>query len=1050
MKSLKAILLFGAAGLLVALGAALAFRAFREIEEPAEDRKRAFILIDRADDFLSALKDAETGERGYALTGDEAFLEPYLAVRDRVGRQLNELRRLTSHPEAHRHLDAVAPLMDAKMAELAHVIALRRSGDMAGVLEVVGGGEGKRLMDSIRSEMRGFLSIEEALLTRHDEEFQAKLRRLFSAIVAASVAALLFALAFAFLIRRDTHHRLKSLVHLETRHLLEKEVDANRRLHDSNLALQISEEKLAVTLYSIGDGVIATDAEGRVTLLNPLAERLTGWTQAEATGLPVDDIFQIVNQESRRPLPVPVKDALTHGTVQGLANHAVLVARDGSERSVADSCAPIRDRDGLVVGAVLVFRDVTEEYAAEQALRDSTARIQAILNTAQDGIVTVRAGDGIIEDANPAAERMFGYAAGGLAGLSLGLLIPGTDVSEPARPEGPGRDVSGRRKDGGEIPLEMAISEMRMGGQRYITGILRDVTARRQAKEALLEAGALLRQKNAELESASQMKSEFLASMSHELRTPLNAIIGFSEVLRDGLMGELTEQQQRFVGDIFSSGTHLLSLINDILDLSKVEAGKMALDLESFDVPALLANGLSIVGESAATRHVQLRLETTGELGSIFADARKVKQIVYNLLSNAVKFAKEGGQVTLRAGPVQRADVGRPTGPKPRRSFPLADSAFAEFLEISVADDGIGIPRDGLERLFLPFSQIDSGLARRFEGTGLGLAMVKLLAELHGGTVTVESVEGQGACFTVWLPLRRRAIRKELAPRHGAEASAGSLVALVVEADPRSAALIRVQLEAEGFSVLHAASAEAALVLVNQQPLSLITLDVLLPDGDGWEFLGRLKRMPDARRIPVLIISILADRNKGFALGAAAVMQKPISRQELYESLVDIGLFPLPPSGTLKVLVVDDDPKAVELAAVRLKGLASTILKAYGGRDAIDTALRELPDLIVLDLMMPEVSGFDVVEALKGNSETTKIPIVVVTAKQITADDRAQLNGYVTTIMEKNDFDRFHFADEVRRAMSLRPAPVEDQLPAAAAAAEPVPVAREMLVPGAS
>ena len=233
-----------------------------------------------------------------------------------------------------------------------------------------------------------------------------------------------------------------------------------------------------------------------------------------------------------------------------------------------------------------------------------------------------------------------------------------------------------------------------------------------------------------------------------------------------------------------------------------------------------------------------------------------------------MKFTSEGGQVTLRAGRVPRADVGRLSGVWTGRSFPLADSEFAEFLEISVTDTGIGISPDGLEHLFKPFSQIDSGLARKFEGTGLGLAMVKLLAELHGGAVAVESAVGEGSCFTVWLPLRaaeeatcRRRPRRRPCVR--AAALPGARTALVVEDDFKSAELIRLQLEAEGFKVLHAASAEAALVLAVQQPLSLITLDIMLPNMDGWEFLGRIKQVPELRRIPVVIISIVADRNRG-------------------------------------------------------------------------------------------------------------------------------------------------------------------------------------------
>jgi CheY-like chemotaxis protein len=309
--------------------------------------------------------------------------------------------------------------------------------------------------------------------------------------------------------------------------------------------------------------------------------------------------------------------------------------------------------------------------------------------------------------------------------------------------------------------------------------------------------------------------------------------------------------------------------------------------------------------------------------------------------------------------------------------------------------------------------------------------MVKLLAELHHGTVAVESALGEGSCFTVWLPLR-----SEEEPLPGAHLPIPALMtaptdpgltALVVEDDAKSAELIRTQLEAEGFTVLHAVSAEAALLLAAKQPLSLITLDIMLPNMDGWEFLTRFKQMPTLQRVPVVIISIASDENRRFALGTGALaalalpylfLQKPISRQQLYESLVELGLFPLAEGQTLKVLVVDDDPKAVEVIATRILALAGTVIRAYGGGEAIELARRERPDVIVLDLMMPEVSGFSVVQALNEHPETARIPILVVTAKQITAEDRATLSGCVTTIIEKAEFDPVRFSAEVRRAIS--------------------------------
>ncbi|HEY0469527.1 MAG TPA: response regulator, partial [Polyangiaceae bacterium] len=502
--------------------------------------------------------------------------------------------------------------------------------------------------------------------------------------------------------------------------------------------------------------------------------------------------------------------------------------------------------------------------------------------------------------------------------------------------------------------------------------------------------------------------------------TPLNAIIGFSEVLKDGLLGDMTDQQRGFIGDIFNSGKHLLLLINDILDLSKVEAGKMLLDLEALPVEALLKNSLSIVREKAASRQVRLAMDA-GELGSMNADGRKMKQIVYNLLSNAVKFSGEGGEVTLLAHVVPRSSVGKLSGRWAGRTFPLASGDAQDFLELSVSDTGIGISPEGLGKLFQPFSQIDSGLARKFEGTGLGLAMVKLLAELHGGSVAAESAVGEGSRFTVWLPFRvsTETIEESSLSRRS-NLPLGTPIALVVEHDFKSAELIRLQLEADGFGVLHASTAEAALVIAKTEVLSLITLEIMLPDMDGWEFLTRIKKLPNLAGVPVVIISIVADRNKGFSLGAAAVLEKPISRQELIDALTRLGLFPVSGGETLSVLVVDDDPAAVELIAVRLADLDVAVARAYSGREGIAAARKQQPDLIVLDLMMPDVNGFDVVEELRRHAETARIPIMILTAMQLTADERQKLNGHVTAVLAKTELELEHFRAEVRRAMSGR------------------------------
>jgi PAS domain S-box-containing protein len=790
---------------------------------------------------------------------------------------------------------------------------------------------------------------------------------------------------------------------------------------------------------------IATDANGVIQIFNVGAERMLGYTAAEVvdaiTPADISDPEEVIRRATALSLELgtPIKpgfEALVFKASRGIEDiyELTYIRKDGSRLPAVVSVTALRDEQGAAIGYLLIGTDNTarrqveeERKKLEQRLRDQHFYTRSLIESSIDALMTTDP-RGIVTDVNRQMEALTGRTRDELIGAPFK-----TCFTDPARAEAgieqvlsagaiTNYELTARARDGRETVVSYNATTFH-DRARTLQGVFaaaRDVTELKRVEQALQRT-------NAKLEDASRMKSEFLANMSHELRTPLNAIIGFSEVLRDGLIGELTEKQRGFIGDIYGSGTHLLSLINDILDLSKVEAGRMTLDLDPVPVSSVLVSSLSIIREQAAARRIRLDLDLDGAeaVGSIRADPRKVKQILYNLLSNAVKFTNEGGRVTLRASRVARRDVGQLSDAALGRSWPVADNGFAEFLRISVADTGIGIAPEALDRLFKPFSQLESGLARRFDGTGLGLVMVKALVELHGGAVAVESKLGGGSCFTVWLPLRAiedaapARTREWSAPR--AEAPAGARTALVVEDDLKSAQLIRLQLEADGFTVLHAGSAEAALAIVTQQPLSLITLDILLPHLDGWDFLDRVKQVPDLRSIPVLIISIVADSAKGFALGASAVMQKPTSRQDLFDALVDLGLLPRARDQPLTVLVVDDDPTAVELVAVRLIGVASTVLRAYGGREAIETAQRALPDLIVLDLMMPEVSGFDVVNALHGRPETAHIPILVVTAKQITDEDRATLNGFVMTIMEKAEFDGERFTAEVRRAMSGRP-----------------------------
>ncbi|WP_051938350.1 response regulator [Ghiorsea bivora] len=526
--------------------------------------------------------------------------------------------------------------------------------------------------------------------------------------------------------------------------------------------------------------------------------------------------------------------------------------------------------------------------------------------------------------------------------------------------------------------------------------------------------------KNTQLEQANRMKSEFLANMSHELRTPLNAIIGFSELLKDGLGGELQADQKDFVTDIYTSGKHLLSLINDILDLSKIEAGKMELDLEPVHLSEVLQNSVSMIKEKMLEHHLRLDCDFADNLSECYLDARKTKQMIYNMLSNAVKFTPDGGRVkfTVRrvmADALHVADENHPS------AVNAPASPAAEFLEIMVSDTGIGISPEDQQQLFTPFQQLESMLTKAYEGTGLGLVILKRLAELHGGTVGLKSATDEGSIFVVWLPYlvsKQEAERQTSTLRlqenqHGVK----KLISnhhnvLIVEDDEKAAALMKIQLERAGYATRHAISAEQALEMIADERPDLITLDIMLPGMDGWDLMHMLKQQSDTAQIPIVVVSIVADSGKGFSLGAADVLQKPVERQTLIGAIAGLD-FSLEGK---RVLVVDDDPKAVELVAKHLSTVGCDVLKAYGGKEAIDIAESACPDLIILDLMMPKFSGFDVVDKLKKMPKMALIPIIILTAKELDEKDRRQLNGDIIKVMQKSSFNHNNFINEVKRA----------------------------------
>jgi signal transduction histidine kinase/DNA-binding response OmpR family regulator len=493
-----------------------------------------------------------------------------------------------------------------------------------------------------------------------------------------------------------------------------------------------------------------------------------------------------------------------------------------------------------------------------------------------------------------------------------------------------------------------------------------------------LDLIAKLEDSNSKLLDANRHKSVFLASMSHELRTPLNAILGFSELLIDAGDAQYPPAtSKRFLEQIHASGKHLLGLINDILDLSKIEAGQMELRLQKVEVAEVVNEVASTVEPLAAQKTIHLQI-ARANAGEITADAGKVKQMLLNLVSNAVKFTPEGGTVTIET----------------RR---LDDS-----VELSVTDTGIGIGSQDQERVFHEFQQVDSGVGRAQPGTGLGLTLTRRFARLHGGDVRVVSEPGKGSVFTIVLPITARAEGMAVS---GADpftqpSDASRPLVLVVEDDPAAAELLSRQLEQAGFSTDVARSGNDAIAKAMARKPAAITLDILLPDLDGWEVLTRLKREAATSNIPVVVVSVVDNPELGIALGALDYFVKPVPAKELIARLSRVK-FGRKAGEKPRILVVDDEAANREWLKRILEPAGYDVILARGGKEAIELAKSRKPDLVLLDLMMPDVTGFDVVEALRADAATKTTPIMVLTAKTLTEADIRQLNGHVSTILRR-------------------------------------------------
>jgi signal transduction histidine kinase/CheY-like chemotaxis protein len=502
-----------------------------------------------------------------------------------------------------------------------------------------------------------------------------------------------------------------------------------------------------------------------------------------------------------------------------------------------------------------------------------------------------------------------------------------------------------------------------------------------------------LQEANRRLQDASRHKSEFLANMSHELRTPLNAIIGFTRLVMRRSKEALPQKQYENLEKILISGDHLLALINDILDLSKIEAGRMEVRPAAFGLPPLVDECLRTLEPMVKSERLRLVKDIEAAVPPLYTDRDKLKQILMNLLSNAVKFT-EAGTVTVSAR-------GERTG-----------------VAIQVADTGIGIPEDSLQLIFEEFRQLDSSPTRRYGGTGLGLSISRHFARLLGGDITVTSSVGVGSTFRVVIPVRLDEKQPAIRPGGGPLAvettgkpAAGKLV-LAIDDDPNAIYLLRENLIDAGYRVVGALTADEGLDKARDLRPFAITLDILMPSRDGWEVLRDLKGDPLTKNIPVLVVSITDNKDLAYRLGVFDYMLKPFDREAVLAALSRI-----PRQHGRRLLVVDDDPRVVDLVRQLLEGEPYEVLTAADGEAGLAAVSRERPDIVLLDLLMPRLDGFAVIEELQKDRRTRHIPVIVLTAKTLSAAERATLGQRVAKVIEKGGLDRDAFVADLRSAL---------------------------------
>ena len=822
---------------------------------------------------------------------------------------------------------------------------------------------------------------------------------------------------------------------------------AGRLLAHPDASLLLSETFAGTMLDALPQGaLLAREQQGTARYAAAAGERILYWTVAPVTGwkvvldLPASIVMAPIHALAWRTATIGSGGLLVLLALVGLISRRAtrpVVKLERAAKALETGSFVAAEIDPLVTRAdesgrlARAFRNMAREIQArevrlaewnqnlERTVQERTAALAAaeaesrklalVASRTYNGVIITDAA-GRIEWTNAAFTRITGYAAEDVIGQAPDALLSGPDTAATTRAEqararkenrGFQVEVLNYRKDG--TPFWALIDGQPVfdaeGRVLNFLVVQVDITKRKQAEEELLIAREAA-------EEASRTKSAFLANMSHELRTPMNAIIGYSEMLVEEAEDLGQEALIPDLNKIHSAGKHLLGLINDVLDISKIEAGKMTLYLEDFAVPAMIAEVTTTIQPLVEKNSNRLVVECPSDLGAMRADVTKIRQTLFNLLSNAAKFTHEGSITLTVARETHDGD---------------------DWIAFRVADTGIGMTPEQMAKLFNAFVQADASTTRKYGGTGLGLAISRKFCQMMGGDITVKSTPGQGTVFSALLPL------------HVADAAGGTQspfatstrlsatpvpslatprpdapLILVVDDDPAVLDLLSRNLAREGYAVRTAANGGAALALARELHPRLITLDVMMPSMDGWSVLTALKADAATRDIPVVMISIVDDKQLGFALGAADYLTKPIDRDRLAELLAKHA----PRDTERRALVIDDLPDNRSMLRHALEREGWRVAEAENGRTGLGLFADQKPSLILLDLMMPVMDGFEFLRELRSRDDGRAVPVVVVTAKELTPEERNLLRACVENVVQKGTVSHDSLLAEIREKIA--------------------------------